>query len=358
MSLQRPNIEKMHGYQPGEQLNDSDTIKLNTNENPYTPSKRVLEALSNIDGAALRRYPPPLANDFRDQAALLHQVRRENIVPTNGGDELLRLVFTTFADPGDTVLVMQPSYSLYPVLADIQNCKLQEVPLEDDWSMPANFLTTAAESIARIMFLVNPHAPTGRLLDVDYLAEVAECFKGVLVIDEAYVDFVDPENEYNAIELIQRFENVLLLRTLSKGYSLAGLRFGYGIAATSLIEPMLLKTRDSYNTDYIAQKLAVAALVSVSDARQNWDKIRKSRESLRIELKKLGIETEPSQSNFLLAKMPQSINAKKLYEALKQRLILVRYFDQPRLQDRLRITVGTPDENQQLIQQIRKIIHD
>ena len=356
MTLERPNIAKMQGYAPGEQPADQGTIKLNTNENPYPPSPAVAQALAAIDSAALRRYPPPMAAGFREAAALLHGVTAANIIPTNGGDELLRLAITTFADPGDSIVVSKPSYSLYPVLADVQGCKLREIPLQDNWQPPADFLAQARKANAKMIILVNPHAPSGTLLSVDYLSAIAQAFDGLLLVDEAYVNFIEPAEKYDAIPLIRQFENILLLRTLSKGYSLAGLRFGYGIGPEAVINPMLLKTRDSYNTDYIAQKLATAAIKSVDYATDNWARVREQRQWLQQALAAIGLDSASSQSNFLLTTIPDSPGAESLYKALKSRKILVRYFDQERLRNRLRITVGTAEENQALVTALKQIL--
>ena len=355
MSFERKNIKKMQGYAPGEQTRTAGTIKLNTNENPYPPSPQVAEALNSIDVAALRRYPSPLANSFREAAGRLHNISADQIIPTNGGDELLRLVLTTYVEQLDTIAICKPSYSLYPVLAEIQGCRLEEIALLDGWSMPENFIEKLSKSAAKLLILVNPNAPTGILLTADYLAKIADNFSGLLLIDEAYVDFVDPELNYDSISLIDSHDNILILRTLSKGYSLAGLRFGYGIGAKSLIEPMMYKTRDSYNTDHIAQSLATAAINSYEYARENCERIRKSREQLRANLQKLGLTAPMSQSNFILCQIPESIGAEKLYLLLKQRNILVRYFDQDRLRDKLRISIGTDAENAALVAAIKEL---
>jgi len=351
MSLQRRNIEAMEGYSPGEQPAGEQIIKLNTNENPYPPSARVAEALAAIDTAALRRYPPPLANEFRNVAAALHKVSAEHIIPTNGGDELLRLILTTYVEPSDNVVVAEPSYSLYPVLTDIQGCKLKRVPLQADWQLPADF--PAQLDGAKLCILVNPHAPSGQLIDVETLAALAGSFDGLLLVDEAYVDFVDPEQQYDSLPLVRELGNVLILRTLSKGYSLAGLRFGYGLGAPGLIAPMLYKTRDSYNTDLIAQRLATAALLDQDYARSTWDRVRASRSQLASELGKLGLMALPSQSNFLLCQVPEHPGAARLYLALKERGILVRYFDSTGLRDKLRISIGSDEENQLLLAALR-----
>lgn len=349
MTFERPNIARMQGYKPGEQLDGGNIIKLNTNENPYPPAPAVTETLQSIDTAALRRYPPPTATLFRQAVAELHGIQPDNVIATNGGDELLRLALTTFVSPGATIVTTQPSYSLYPVLADIQGCNYQEIALNDDWSMPADFLARLEQSNASMCLLVNPHAPTGQLLSADYLESISQGFSGVLLVDEAYVDFVDEDQAYSAIELATRRDNVLLLRTLSKGYSLAGLRFGYGIGNRSLIEPMQFKTRDSYNTDLIAQQLATAAIQSQDYARDTWHRVRLERKRLQSELTRLGFTVSPSQTNFLLATAPAGSDAEALYQSLKQRQILVRHFRQPRLEDKLRISIGTPEENSQLL---------
>lgn len=361
MSYERSNIRDMQGYTWGEQPRQSRVIKLNTNENPYPPAPEVDQALKDVNIAELRRYPPPFADDFRDIAAQLHGVSRDNIMATNGGDELLRLIITTFADAGDTIAMAEPSYSLYPVLAAVQGCNMHRVPLDDDWGLPQDFAQQLNACAARIAFIVNPHAPTGRLLPAAELIQIAESFNGVLVIDEAYVDFISPDVSYNAVPLIQQHDNVILLRTMSKGYSLAGLRFAYGIACESLLAPMLLKTRDSYNTDLISQRLASAALKAQAYARECWQRVRDERHRLSSALTDLGFETLPSHSNFLLVTWSaiqqddEWLDAHALYQALKAEGILVRYFAQPRLQDKLRITVGTQDENDTLLQAIGQI---
>ncbi|MEX0740438.1 MAG: histidinol-phosphate transaminase [Pseudohongiella sp.] len=362
MTYERPNIREMAGYTWGEQPAQKQVIKLNTNENPYPATASVAEVLKNLRVDELRRYPQPFANGFRDVAAAAHGVSRDNIMATNGGDELLRLAITTFVDAGQTLGMAEPSYSLYPVLAAVQGCKVSRVNLEKDWSLPRDFAAQLNAADTRLTFVVNPHAPTGQLLPVSRLREIAAEFKGVLVIDEAYVDFIDPLCNYNAVPLVHEFDNVMFLRTMSKGYSLAGLRFAYGIGSASLLAPMLYKTRDSYNTDALSQHLATAALAARDEAAVNWQKVRDERGRLSAELNSMGFAVIPSESNFVLATVPDSEPtsptsgeelAQQLYKGLKDDGILVRYFDQPRLRDKLRITVGTAQENTQLLQSLQ-----
>lgn len=356
MNFERENIGRMQGYLSGEQPQDSDTIKLNTNENPYPPSPRVEAALRAISSDSLRRYPPPTADDFRDLAAARHGVLRDNIIATRGGDELLRLVLTTFVDPGETIVVTDPTYSLYPVLAQIQDCRIVSVPLLDDWSLPDDFADVANRVGAKLVLVVNPHAPTGSLTGAPALRQIAGRIDGLLLLDEAYADFVDPQLRYDSMEVLRHCDNVISLRTLSKGFSLAGLRFGYGIGASALIQPMLTKTRDSYNLDYISQQLARAALTDMAYAGETWRKVRASRETLGKSLSDIGLEVHPSQTNFLLARVPTGFpDARSLYAGLKERGVLVRYFPEPRLADKLRITVGTDQENERLLAALRLI---
>ena len=358
MTYERKNIQQMTGYTPGEQPDSFDVTKLNTNENPYPPGEAVMETLRKIDAESLRRYPPPLAKEFRELTAQIHGLTPENIIATNGGDELLRLAITTFVDPHQPIGYAEPSYSLYPVLAEINNSPVVRIPLNGDWSLPQDFAKRLNENRVKLAFIVNPHAPSGLLTNVESLATIADEFDGVLLIDEAYVDFVDPQLNYNAIRLVNRYNNVLILRSLSKGYSLAGLRFGYGLGAQSIIAPMLTKTKDSYNVNAISQQLAVSALNNREQAERTWRTVREERQRLSDRLEKIGLLCPTSQSNFLLATVPESIRggAKIVYESLKRRNIFVRYFNADRLRDKLRITVGKPEENDMLLKALGELV--
>jgi histidinol-phosphate aminotransferase len=360
MPYERDNIQRMHGYTPGEQPSDPSVIKLNTNENPYPPAQAVLEAIRRVSGELLRKYPPPNADRFRDAAARLHGVSRDQIVATNGGDELLRLMVTVFCAPGIRGVtevaglgVAEPSYSLYPILAQIQDTPITRIPLEDDWSLPADFADRLNAASCKLAMIVNPHAPSGRLESVATLEAIARKFRGVLLIDEAYVNF----SAHDALPLVKPGgpENVLLLRTLSKGYSLAGLRFGYGIGHAKLIEA-LNKAKDSYPTDVLAQAAAVAALESQTDAKRSWQAVIDERRRLSGALTQRGYRVFPSESNFILTIPPQTgPNAGAIYESLKAGGILVRYFDQDRLRDKLRITIGTPEQDDALLKALDRM---
>lgn len=356
MGYERDNIRTMEGYASGEQPDAPEIIKLNTNENPFPPGPAVAKALAEIDVSNLRRYPSATADRLRQLIANYHNQNPENIIVTNGGDELLRLAIATFVAETESIAVAEPGYSLYDVLAKTHGCSISKFDLQHNWCLPDNFASKLNESGAKICFLSNPQAPSGQLSPVTELQQLADDFNGVLVIDEAYVDFVDPETGYNSVPLITEFDNVLILRTFSKGFSLAGLRIAYGLGAKSLIDPIQYKTKDSYNTDYIAQTLAAAAIENYQYASETWIYVRGQRKKLRTQLQQLGFSSNPSQSNFLLVTVAAPFEAENIYQALKQKGILVRYFSLPRLQDKLRITVGTEEENQKLILALNEII--
>ncbi|MFI5306289.1 MAG: histidinol-phosphate transaminase [Polyangiales bacterium] len=356
MRYERANIAAMHGYVPGKQPASRDTIKLNTNENPYPPCDAVMDALRTIDPEALRRYPQPSAEGFRGTAAKLHGLSPEQVVAVNGGDELLRLALTTFVEPGAPIGVCAPSYSLYPVLAEIHGSPVVSAEARDDWSLPSDLAEQMNRAGVRLLLLVNPHAPSGVLTSTAALRALAASLQGVLLVDEAYVDFVDPALGHDLVRALQTSDNLLILRTLSKGYSLAGLRFGYGLGAASLIEPLLWKTRDSYNTDAIAQRLAIAALEHRAQAEQTWAKVRRERERVSRELRALGFQLPESQTNFVLARVPGGLVAGSLQQALEARGVLVRYFDEPRLRGSLRITIGNKEQNDRLLTLLHELV--
>lgn len=355
MSYERQLVTRLHAYVPGEQPQGGKVVKLNTNENPYPPAEAVMQAVHAVPAEMLRRYPSPTAEPFRRAAAKLHGVAPEQVIATNGGDELLRLALTAFVEPGTPIGTAEPSYSLYPVLADIHGALVQRAELEEDWSLPPDFAQTMNDSGANLVLLVNPHAPSGRLSTAADLADIARTLNGVLLIDEAYVDFVDPARAHDTLALLEKFDNVLILRTLSKGYSLAGLRFGYGIGSAALIRA-LHKVRDSYNLDAIAQAAATVALEHRDVAARSWAAVRAERERLATALIGLGMSVPASETNFLLAQNSGGRAARGVYEGLKERGILVRWFDQPRLRDRLRITVGTPEQNDALLRALQELL--
>ncbi len=350
MSYERPNISAMAGYVWGEQPTDTRTIKLNTNENPYPPSPKVDAALGELTGASLRRYPQPTALPLRESLARHHQLTPDHFVVTNGGDEALRLALTTFVEPGAGFGMAEPSYSLYEVLAQIQDARVVHSPLDGQWHLADNFAEQMNDESVQLTCLVNPHAPSGTLATAQQMSDIATALNGVLLIDEAYVDFVDPQIGYSAVPLLAHHDNVLILRTFSKGYGLAGLRLGYLMGSPSLLAPVMWKTRDSYNMDHLSQVVGQAAFEDQAYARETWRRVREERERLRTALSACGLTSPESQSNFLLVDCSEApITAPALYQALKDNHILVRHFDTDRLRQSLRITIGTPEENDQLL---------
>ena len=356
MAYERANIAAMHGYVPGKQPASAEAIKLNTNENPYPPAPAVLQALSSIAPDMLRRYPPPSADAFRRTAATLHGVQDDRVVAVNGGDELLRMAISTFVEPGAPIGILEPSYSLYPVLAQAHGSPVVRAQAEADWSHPRDLAARMNAAGVKLLLVVNPHAPSGHLTPATEITELARRFRGVLLVDEAYVDFVDPELRHDVVASIASHDNLLVLRTLSKGYSLAGLRVGYGIGSAELIAPLLWKTRDSYNLDAIAQRLATLALEQRPYAAETWAKVRAGRARMSSALSALGFEVAPSQSNFLLASVPARASAPALQRELETRGVLVRYFAEPRLLDKLRISIGTPAENERLLRELGALL--
>ena len=356
MTYERDNIARMQGYSYGEQPDSTDVVKLNTNENPYPPSPAVAAALANFDVGELRTYPNALANPLRAAITAQHGVHIDNVIITNGGDEALRLALTTFVDAGAVFASLTPSYSLYPVLAEVQDARQLNIPLSSDFELPQDLAGQLNDANTRLTCLVNPHAPSGTLVPATQLAALARNLKGVLLVDEAYVDFIDPALDYDLTPLLQDTPNLVLLRSFSKGYSLAGLRCGYLLGHAGLIKPMLEKTRDSYNVDAVTQALALAAIKDQDYASASWENVRSSRDQLAAQLTQLGFRVNASQTNFLLAQVrtEQKLNAAELYSALREQNLYIRYFEE--LPDRLRITVGTPAENAQLLSAIQKLL--
>ena len=348
MKYSRKNIEAMAAYVPGEQpAPGQKVVKLNTNENPYPPSPKALAAVAGAGDERLRRYPDPLATEFRRAVADVLGLPVEWIIAGNGSDELLTMNLRAFVGPGDSVAYPMPTYVLYRTLAEIQEGPCVEVPYPEDYSLPADELAAAA---AAVTFVASPNSPSGTVYPLPQLQELAEAVSGVLVVDEAYVDFA----EADCLDLVRRRENVIVLRTLSKGYSLAGLRLGFAAAEPGLLEG-LWKVKDSYNVGALACGVGAAAFADQAHKAANAEKVKASRAKLAGELEGMGFRLWPSQSNFLLARPPAG-DARRIYLDLKARGILVRYFNQPRLEDKLRITVGTDRQNAALVGALRTLL--
>ena len=344
----RNNIAAMAGYVPGEQPSDEGITKLNTNENPYPPSPRVLVAIRKSINGKLRLYPEPLADSLRAVAAAVYGVRAENVLAGNGSDEILSILMRCFVGPNDRVAFPVPTYSLYDNLITIQEGVPVGVDYAPDFALPAALFSQSAA----LTFLCNPNSPSGTLVPLTEIERLARSVRGILVVDEAYIDFADTEGA-STLPLIHRLPNLVVLRTFSKSFSLAGMRIGLAFASEEIIAGMV-KAKDSYNLNRLSIAAATAALEDMPWMTRNVRRIQRSRKKLANGLKGMGYHVYPSHANFVLTQKTGQ-NLKGVYEALKQKNILVRYFDVPGLQDCLRITVGTPREINLLLQAMKAI---
>ncbi|MEX0702176.1 MAG: histidinol-phosphate transaminase [Planctomycetales bacterium] len=357
MSLFRPEIDRIAGYAPGEQPQEAGWVKLNTNENPYPPSPRVVAAIEQAARGRLNVYPDPLATQLRKKAAEAYGVDPEWILPANGSDECLTILLRSFVGPGELVAYPYPSYVLYETLAEIQGGSHARLPLNADWSWDH----ARCEPIVRrskLMLVPNPNSPSGNRWSDDEVAALVPPH-GVLVLDEAYAEFGDeatgPRLLHSALG-----ERIVVTRTLSKSYSLAGVRMGFALAHPDLIAGMR-KVKDSYNCDTLSIAAALAALDDPAWMLQNREKIRATRARLSQSLRDLGFHVVDSRANFVWATRPQKAH-RGLYEALKVRKILVRYMRYPDVEgapggevDGLRITVGTDAEVDAMLAALREI---
>ncbi|MCG3198971.1 MAG: Histidinol-phosphate aminotransferase [bacterium] len=344
----RRSLAGFAAYTPGEQPPSSDRlVKLNTNENPYPPSPKVIEAMRGFDPDALRRYPDPTFTALRQAAGNLLGVPPEWVIAGNGSDELLAMVLRAFVDPGEVVAYPVPTYSLYPVLAEIEGARVCECPAP----MGGPKIEAVLEVPAKVTFVATPNAPDGYLVSAEEIARLCAARRGngVVVADEAYVDFSDG----GAVGLVGEFENLLVTRTLSKSFSLAGLRLGIAVGQPSLLEP-LWAVKDSYNLGALPQALATAALQDAEWMCANARKIVTTRERTSEDLRKRGWRVYPSHANFIFAEPPGG-NARDLYAALAERGVFVRYFSTPPLVGGLRISIGSPEQMGRLLEEIDSI---
>ncbi|MDR4509269.1 MAG: histidinol-phosphate transaminase [Candidatus Brocadiaceae bacterium] len=347
MSYFRKHIENMEGYIPGEQPKEGVYVKLNTNENPYPPSSITIDAIKDAVNGSLRLYPDPVATAVRMKVAEILGTKADRILVGNGSDDILTIVVRSFAGPGDKIVYPYPSYMLYETLTKLQDGIPCVIDFKEDYSLPDGFVVRGA----KITFIANPNSPSGTMISPDEISSIASRVDGVLVVDEAYADFADA----NCLELVKQHSNVLILRTLSKSYSLAGIRLGFGIAHESLIQGMM-KVKDSYNVDRLSISAAVAALNDQEGMRDHVRKIKATRHYLIESLQELGFFVFPSQTNFVLARCRRDVSAYTLYSQLKSRKVLVRYFNLRRLDDCLRITIGTREEIDVLLSHLKELL--
>lgn len=349
MSYLRPNIAAMDGYVPGFQPDDiASWIKLNTNENPYPPSPRVVAAIMaeiGSDGASLRTYPSASSQKLREAAGKLYGFDPSWIIMANGSDEVLNNLIRACAGEGEDVGYVHPSYSYYSTLAEIQGASVCTYGLTDSFAVKA----FPEPYHGKVFFLTTPNSPLGFAFPLEYIEELAQNCGGLLVIDEAYADFA----ACNALELVKKYDNVVVTRTFSKSYALAGMRLGLAIARPEIIAA-LDKIRDHYNLDRLAQAACIAALQDQEYFRESCRKIIETREWFSRELTAIGYNVIPSQANFVFATPPDK-NGKRVYERLFERKILVRLLSDPLLAHGLRISIGTKTEMKATLAAIAEI---
>ncbi len=339
-------IRAMHGYVPGKQPGEGAYIKLNTNENPYPPSPRVLTALREAVGADLRLYSDPVALHLREAAAALYGCAVDEVIAGNGSDDILTMIFRTFLNAGDVIVTPSPSYTLYNALSALQDAPCQEIPMGPDYTLPADLDAHGA----KVVFIVNPNAPTGVLHAREAIRAFLERTQSIVVLDEAYADFAGE----SAIDMLHDFPHLIVVRTFSKSYALAGMRLGLGFARREVIAEMM-KVKDSYNLDRLAIVAGCAALHDQEWLRETRDTIIRTRTWLQQALTEMGLHVPPSRSNFVFPTIPDG-RAAAVFEGLEQRRILVRYFRGSRVADSLRVTVGTDAEVEAFVQALHDLL--
>ena len=345
-SFLRKALEGFQPYVPGEQPPDgAGWVKLNTNESPLPPSPKVIEAIKAAADDALRLYPSPTAAPAREAVARRFGVEPSQVAIGNGADELIELCFRAFAGAGDRVAFPTPTYPYFEPLCRIHEAQPSRHPVEDFAELPI----TLGPDPASLKFIVNPNSPTGALFDLAAVEAVVAASKGVVAIDEAYVDFAPR----SFLPRLNDYGNVVLLRTFSKSYGLAGLRIGYALGSRELIGE-LTSVKDSYNVDRIAMAAAVAAMEDEPYHQELVAEVVRNRSGLTTALEALGFEVVPSATNFVFARPPRP--APEVVKALRERRILVRHYDREPIAGWIRITVGTREQHDNLLTALREIL--
>lgn len=347
MTYFRNNIARMAGYAPGEQPQQGGFIKLNTNENPYPPSPAVAAAIAEA-AARLSKYPDPTGGPFRRKAGEVLGIDPDWILCGNGSDDILTIVTRALVGEGELLRLSYPTYILYRTLAELQGARSEEVHFNADWSLGDAF--AEGKPGLKLVFLANPNSPSGTVLKPQRVLELAERLPCPLLVDEAYVDFA----EESCLSLVTRCDKIMVSRTFSKSYALAGLRFGYLVAQPHLIREFV-KVKDSYNCDALSIAGAAAAIGDQAWLAANRAKILATRGRLTTGMRELGFVAVDSQANFVWNTHP-TLPLKPIYERLKAERILVRYMDYPGWGDGLRVSVGTDAEIDTLLERLRAIV--
>ncbi|HXI83228.1 MAG TPA: histidinol-phosphate transaminase [Verrucomicrobiae bacterium] len=353
MSYIRRQVERMSGYVPGEQPKVAGLIKLNTNENPYPPSPKVLETLRGAIDGKLRLYPDPTSAALRAKLSKIHGFDPEQIIIGNGCDDILDLCVRAFCGECEKLAYFWPSYSLYPVLANIQGATQVELPLDENFQIQVHAPLLSKLAGVKLVFITQPNAPSGVWLQRVQLQRVIEETKGVVVIDEAYVDFASE----NCLDLVSEYDNVIVARTFSKAFSFAGMRVGWAVGPRELIAA-LNKVKDSYNVSRLSQLGAEATLEEWVYFQQNVKKICTTRERTSAALAKLSFFVYSSQTNFVFAKPPLPLTAKQWFDGLRAKRILVRWWDIDRIRDFARVTIGTDEEMDKFLAATKEVCEE
>lgn len=340
-------LKSLEAYVPGEQPRDKKYIKLNTNESPYPPSKHTIDSINKAEVENLKLYSDPTCKLLKEKIADKFAVLPENVYVGNGSDECLNFFFMAFCD---NVVFPDITYGFYNVFAQLYGINYKEIPLTEDFSVnPKDYINVGANVV-----IANPNAPTGKTISLDEIEEIVKSNKDyIVVIDEAYVDF----GGETAIKLTEKYDNLLVVRTFSKSYSLAGARLGFAIGHKDIISDleMIKYSTNPYNINRLTQIAGVSAIESAKYYEDNCKKIIDTREYTKNELKSLGFQVLDSKANFIFAKHPD-LDGEYIYKSLKDRGILVRHFTKERIKDFNRITIGSTDEMEEFINTIKLIV--
>ncbi len=349
MDYVRSSIAAMKGYVPGAQPDPSQKyIKLNSNENPYPPSPRVKEVLQRLNYDDLRIYPDPMSLDLREKLARLHGFSPSQIICGNGSDDILNMIVRTFVQPGEEIGFYEPTFPLYKVLGVIHGVQNRPISVAAPYDRPPD-----PPPKVRVFFLANPNSPVGFMYPTSRVRELARRVQGIFVVDEAYVEFAAE----NALNLVREMKNVIVVRTVSKSYSLAGVRLGYAIGKEDLIHEMF-KVKDPFNVTRLTQAVVAAALDDQEYFRKSISRIVETREWFSREARSLGYRIIPSHGNFVFPQPSEKGRGIKFFKALFDCKVLTRFYDEEGLRDGVRMTIGARGEMETTLQVMKDILKD
>ncbi len=347
MNFARASIASMTGYVPGVQPDPREEyIKLNSNENPFPPSPKVKNVLRSLAYEDLRLYPDPLSGELRQKIGKLYDVSADQVICGNGSDDILNIIVRTFAQPGEAVGFHVPTFPLYRILGVIHGAQVISLPMVEPFDRPP-----MPPDGVKVFFLPNPNSPVGFGFSANLVAQMAAKIKGILVVDEAYAEFAGE----NALALLRHYENIIIVRTVSKSYSLAGVRLGYAIAQEKMVAEMM-KVKDPFNVTRLTQAIVAAALDDQEYLQKNISAIIQTREWFTKKASSLGYRIIPSQANFIFPEPPQKGRGKKFYHALFRERVLTRYYDEEGLRDGVRMTIGPQQEMEQVLRVMENIL--